>query len=232
MKNILLLGSQHGNERLGDYLYEYIKRYRSDLIPHISFHIANPLAHLAKKRYIESDMNRSYVTHPKTYEENVAMELLQYISDGQYDIVLDLHTTTCRQPPSILIIHRTREVNSFLDASSMSHIMHMKDSIAKQSLLHHCKQTVSIEISINDLNILTYELLTQDIDRYISNERSKVRHNHYEIYGRIFKDEISGKQTKALVNLVKTTEGYYPYLVGENSYKKQTDYLGFKASKL
>ena len=68
MKKILLLGSQHGNELLGEKLYQYMQTYRQELLPYVVFKIGNPEAHQKGVRYVESDMNRAYTPTPQTVE--------------------------------------------------------------------------------------------------------------------------------------------------------------------
>ena len=71
--NILLLGSPHGNEILGDVLYAYIQKHRRDLLPRVTFLIGNIKAKKAGVRYIESDLNRSYNNRRSTYEERLLL---------------------------------------------------------------------------------------------------------------------------------------------------------------
>ncbi|MFZ2513578.1 MAG: succinylglutamate desuccinylase/aspartoacylase family protein [Candidatus Saccharimonadales bacterium] len=71
-KKIVIVGSQHGNEPLGELLKEHMKSY--DIIPGVHFITANPRAIQAGKRYIETDMNRSF-DRLDTYEGRRASAL-------------------------------------------------------------------------------------------------------------------------------------------------------------
>jgi hypothetical protein len=73
------------------------------------------------------------------------------------------------------------------------------------------------------------EHLCHDLDRYIaatSHEKSK---ELYDISEPLKKTELSEAQAATLQNFTLSKFGFYPILVGENSYKAQTNYLGFKS---
>lgn len=229
---ILLLASQHGDELLGEKLYEYLKRSHLELLPSIEFKIANPPAHQRGVRFIVSDMNRSYTTDLKTDEAILAAKLLKYIRQQQFDLVLDLHTTRCVQPPC-LIVRRVQTRNErFISASSYNHIVLMRDRIVESSLIGNVDSAVSVEVSGDDLGDEIYEQLCSDIRRYIDGERSSAKKDFFEVLGLLRKDELPASEANRLVNFQKSSRGFYPILVGENSYKKNTDYLGFKARKV
>lgn len=227
--NILLLGSQHGNEHLGDALYSHIATKRRELLPHVVYIIGNPMAHAKNVRYLESDLNRSYGKQQKTYEEKRATELLQIIKSAKFDLVLDLHTTRCIQPPSIIVGGDSAKTKRFITATSIRHIVHMKHSIVKTSLIGVCSHAVSIEINYKAVSQRLLSLLCDDIERCILNISSLSAHTEYEIYDMLVKDELTDAEVGALINFKKALRGFYPILVGENSYKAQTSYLGFKA---
>jgi len=229
MKKILLLGSQHGDELLGDLLNDYIKDKYPQLSDGIDFIIGNPKAKKAGVRFIESDLNRSYNGKKETYEEKRADELLNQIGDKSYDLVLDLHTTTCNQPPCIItasIIH------PYIQSSAIEKIVHMNHTIVRTSLIGTCQPAISIEVNKQQINQAFLELLAQDIERFIHNKQASEHKDIYEVADLLRKSEIDATQAKTLQNFQKTPQGFYPVLVGENSYKKHTEYLGFKAYKV
>ena len=228
--NILLLASQHGNELLGQKLYKYMRSRHVDLLPHVTFKIANPKAYTAGMRYIESDMNRSYDRTLHTYEAKQARIIESYIKKHQFDCVLDLHTTTCQQPPCFIIEDITDANREFIGASHINKIVLMQHDIVRASLIGRFSQAVSIEVH----NVITKQLLEDlclDIHRYISHIQTLQKRSVYHIQGLLLKSEIDQNQVAKLTNFQYSSAGFVPVLVGENSYKKNTDYLGFKASK-
>ena len=229
MKKILLLGSQHGNELLGDALYSYVKSHRRNLLPYITYKTGNLRAKKQGVRYIQSDLNRSYNGDHSTYEERRAARILKYIDDNKFDLVLDLHTTTCEQPPCLIIPDVTGILQPFLRASSVTRIVLMKHDIVKTSLIGVCPQAVSIEINKHQLSEGQMAELCDDLERYLKGDVHTAEKELYEIDGPLKKAEISERDALELRNFTLSKFGFYPVLVGENSYKAQTDYLGFKS---
>lgn len=60
MSKILLLGSQHGDELLGERLYEYLRGNRVELMPHVEYMVGNPGAHRHGYDYIGFKADKHY----------------------------------------------------------------------------------------------------------------------------------------------------------------------------
>jgi len=232
MNNILLLGSQHGNELLGEHLYSYIARKRPELLSYITYKTGNLRAHKQNVRYLESDLNRSYNGKRVTYEERRAERLLRFIKKEAFDLVLDLHTTTCVQPPCLIIPSIHSDIRDFLRATSIENVVHMSHSIVTSSLIGVYSKAVSIEVNRANVTDEMMEELCNDIARYIRRISTNQFKKVYEVRHLLKKTELSTIQAAALRNFEQSTYGYYPILIGENSYKKYTEYLGFKAYKV
>lgn len=230
--NILIVGAQHGNEPLGKALMDYIKQHRPDLLPYLTYRTGNPQAKRAGVRYIESDLNRSFTGGNKTYEERRAARLLAYIREKNFNLVIDAHTTTCAEPPCFIAHTLSGEAGRFMAASRIKKVVHMHPDIAKTSLIGVCNQAVSIEVNIDEVKEPLLRDLTRAIDNYIHSRSPYSQKTIYKIAGFILKSEISEQATDSLQNFQKSPYGYYPVLTGENSYKKLTNYLGFKAYKV
>ncbi len=231
MNKILLLGFHHGNEQLGKHLYTYIRSRRPDLLHHTHYLVANPRAMARGVRYLESDMNRSYTGEGTTYEERRAAQVLRQIRQHNYALVLDLHTTTCNQPPCFIAADPLAN-GGFLMASSIAKVVHMKHPVVETSLIGNYQRAVSIEINEEEAKQpQTLDALCNDITRFLRGEIYREEKEVYEVTDLLKKSEISEQRAAKLRNFTRASDGFYPVLVGENSYKKQTDYLGFKASR-
>lgn len=231
MKRVLLLGSQHGNEPLGDILKVYIRGHAVDLLPYVTFKTANLKAKRSGVRYIESDMNRSYDTKLNTYESRRAATILQYIHDGKYDLILDLHTTNCIQPPSILVRSVASANANFLRATHIGKIIEMRHSIAETSLIGRHDDVMSIEVSNHDLHDETIiKSLADDLRRYVNGRVFDDIKQLYTVNELLLKTDANLRIP--LVNFEMSAQGFIPILTGENSYKKNTDYLGFRTDKV
>jgi aspartoacylase len=116
IKNIAIVGGTHGNEYTGVYL---IRKLRLDKIQEqwgdlkIELMIANPKAYEKCVRFIDHDLNRSFINKDLTdlelagYEANRAKVINQTIGPTgslNTDLIIDIHTTTTSMGMSIILI--------------------------------------------------------------------------------------------------------------------------------
>lgn len=229
MKKILLLGSQHGDELLGDLLKHHIQREARHLLPYLTFKTANLKAKRKGVRFIERDMNRSYDGSRNTYEARRATLVSSYIRNTKFDLVLDLHTTNCVQPPSVIVHGLTPTKRHFLRASHITKVIDMRNGIVKNSLIGRHANSLSIEVSNRDLTTSLLDTLVHDLERYITNLQCGRTKELYIVKDLLQKSEVTNGVK--LVNFQMNELGFIPILTGENSYKRDTNYLGFKASR-
>ncbi len=228
---ILLLASQHGNEPLGELLYEHIATHFDDLLPHIELTIGNPQAKQLGIRYLESDMNRSYDPSLSTHESLRAGIIYDQIVSNGYDLVLDLHTTVCVQPPCAIVSRLTDRNRAFLRASVIDRIVTIRHSIVDSSLIGVLPDVVSIEVSNDAITPLLLDSLAADMQRYIRNQVAQTTAKQYIVDELLLKSSITEADATKLRNFEMSPQGFIPILVGNNSYKKNTHYLGFKAAQ-
>lgn len=224
---VLIVAASHGNELLGIKVYEKLLRTRSPLLEHVDFIIGNPRAYAAKKRYIDTDLNRSYDSSSTGYEHMRAAEIREYVSRTRPDIVLDMHTTNCVQPSCLIVTNLDgTEKRRFLRASSIEKILKVAPMADITSLGDH---VIGYEIS-NQHVATEVDMVIADVARYVAGETGRSTKQLFDMQGKIYKSEIAESQVATLINFEPHELGFVPVLVGENSYKKQTDYLGFKTS--
>lgn len=118
MKKILV-GGTHGNEWTGIYLLDYFGQRSSfqDCL------LANPKAFEENKRYVDEDLNRCFsaekLENPGLiYERQRASDVLNKVKD--YDLVLDLHTTTSNMGATVIFCDHNPEIYSLLSFISQS----------------------------------------------------------------------------------------------------------------
>ena len=94
--NFAIIGGTHGNELVGIEVMRGLERK----VPIGSIHqyktfLGNPKAYELKRRYVDSDLNRSFGKNGKAlgYEVDRSKDLQTQIV-GKFDFLLDLHTTT------------------------------------------------------------------------------------------------------------------------------------------
>ena len=128
---ILVVENMHGDE-IGGFTYP----------SGIDVVIGNPEAKKQKKRYIESDLNRSFNGRSETLEERRAKELLPVIE--KYDFVLDIHSTITGNTNAVISTHNSKkeqEAARFLLAKNYIYIPK-----GKNSLIYHTKNGLSLEL--------------------------------------------------------------------------------------
>ena len=225
---ILLIGATHGNEVLGVQVYQELLEKRSEAIRSIDFIIGNPRAYVAGKRYIECDLNRSYGSFGDMYEQCRAREIEEYVKLTNPDIILDIHTTTCVQPSCLIVQNMKGEMKQKLLRAS--HIENLLQVQPMGDITTVSDNVVGYEISIHHINKRCIDSIVQDVERLVAGLEHTPHKRLFEMQDKIYANEVTSEQAKTFVNFKKHELGYVPILTGENSYKLQTDYIGYKAT--
>ena len=225
--NILIIGATHGNELLGPKLYERLLRKRSPLLEHLDFIIGNPRAYAQRVRYIESDLNRSYGQGNTTYEERRANEIQQYINDTRPDLVVDMHTTTTVQPNIVIVGNTTNhQVKTFLRACHLHQILKVQPMHDSASITDNL---IAYEVPNRNISPALLDEIESDLMRFVAGETHDGSRLLYEMTEKIYQKDVTPAQFKTFVNFEMHPLGYIPIMTGNNSYKRQTDYYGFKS---
>lgn len=229
MKKILLIGSQHGNELLGIRLYEYIAEKKPELLSEVEYCCANPLAFSLNKRFVETDMNRSYTKDCSGYEARRANDLTQKIHSGNYEYVIDCHTTTTQVGICFIIKERNTIIDKAINAApKVTNIVLMKEVIAHLSLLGVDTNIIAAEVNEKmATEELTLGILLEMVQKLLENNASKpVARSIYSIDS--FIDSTVSFSENELSNF-EEYNGRYPVLCGGDT--KNRTYKGFWATK-
>ncbi len=117
IKNIAIVGGTHGNEYTGVYLIRKMRReqfHKKWKNLQISLLIGNPRAYEKCSRFVDFDLNRSFVSEDlknielSSYEANRAKVINQSIGpkgSPNTDMIIDMHTTTSNMGVSIILIN-------------------------------------------------------------------------------------------------------------------------------
>ncbi|GEM_PF-146211 len=226
--NILLIGASHGNELLGPKLFSYLLQHRKEVLEYVDMLIGNPRAFAARKRYIESDINRSYNTALDTYESRRADYIKNYIAVNKPDLVIDFHTTTAIQPNCLITSTiNDGETRRYLRAS---HI----DRIIVVCPLHDITEVaphfVAYEIPNANINTALLDTICDDIMRFVRSEVASNNKIVYQMQGKIATDHKGILSSKD--NFVYQKDLHYtPSFIGEKAYKENGTYIGFMLSE-
>ena len=229
MTKILAIISTHGNELLGPNLLAYMLAKRSELLEIIEFIIANPRAYVKNVRYTESDLNRSYGLGLDTYEGRRAKVIEERIRLLRPELVLDFHTTTAEQLDLLITADKNNEVvQRFINASAI------KDNLMVSPLndiTTVAQNFVAYEVSNSRLNDDLYEQICTDIERYLDGKMIDQERTFYKMTGKILPEE--ERNIADLENFVyNDTLQAIPAFLGEEAYKQDGTYAGFKLERL
>ena len=229
MTKILAIISTHGNELLGPNLLVYMLTKRSKLLEDMEFVVANPCAYVKNVRYTESDLNRSYGLDLDTYEGHRAMMIEERIRLLQPELVLDFHTTTAEQPDILITADKDNKVaQSFIGASTTENILVVEPL---NDITTVAPNFVAYEVPNSHLNDDLYGQICADITRFLDNKVAEVKRTFYKMAGKIMPEE--EKNITDLKNFVyNDTLQALPAFLGEEAYKQDGTYAGFKLKVL
>ena len=229
MTKILAIISTHGNELLGPNLLVYMLTKRSKLLEDMEFVVANPCAYVKNVRYTESDLNRSYELDLDTYEGHRAKMIEERIRLLQPELVLDFHTTTAEQPDILITADKDNKVaQSFIGASTTENILVVEPL---NDITTVAPNFVAYEVPNSHLNDDLYGQICADITRFLDNKAAEVKRTFYKMAGKITPEE--EKNITDLKNFVyNDTLQAIPAFLGEEAYKQDGTYAGFKLKVL
>ena len=219
---ILVVGGQHGDEKLGGVVVQALVREK---IGSVSGIVGNPRAFDQNVRYIDQDLNRSFPGDPQgNYEQRRAHELLPLVRAA--DVVLDIHTTTSDIKMTPIVAEVSGLVSTVLSYSLAKNIVVMGDAAIKNSLIGHAKVGVSLEFGLTYSQTPDALQEVLDIVKGLQNGevRPKQKRRVYHVAGKISLDTKLPADAKNF-ELVEDL-GIYPFLLHEKSY---VDFQGFYA---
>lgn len=219
---ILVIGGQHGDERLGG---SVVKTLQSHSLAGVEAILANEKAFAQNIRFIDQDLNRSFPGDPNgNYEQRRAHELMPFITSA--DIVLDIHTTTSDIRMVPIVANTNSSIRKVLHYSSARDIVVMGDAAIRHSLIGHARTGISLEFggqyaatksALRDVTEIIEGLLERP-------EQPKKMRRIFHVAGKISLETDLPKDARnfAYIDSLKM----YPFLLHEKSYK---DFQGFYA---
>jgi tryptophanyl-tRNA synthetase len=221
MENLVLICCLHGDERYG------LKVSKSQSL--FPFVLANEKAFEENKRFIDSDLNRSFPGNTEgNYEERRAVELLKKIKDFEY--VLDLHSSSNSCPLFGIITKPNKEKIDFAKKLGLKRLVIMSPSfVSGKSLIDFAKCGISLEIGPHGRKENINEVL-ELINHFAENKNFSESLEIFEIFalikkqaknilitnfkevkqGEIISEDETGKQLAEY--------DFIPVIVGEEAY--------------
>ena len=173
-----IIGGTHGNEPVGIKVMQEMKSIDSTQFLHdYEAFLGNPKAYEIGKRYVDSDLNRSFgsLGESKGYEQQRSSELSKTIK-GNFDFILDLHTTTSNMGLTLIL--------TSLDQNSVNAACYLKSKIPEIKIIisvragENCPYTsslassaITVEVGPVANNVLktqlildTYKIVTETLN--------------------------------------------------------------------
>ncbi len=131
---LIISTATHGNEKVGVELAKIVLRnFQQKKIAikqgAVYLLLANPKAYKQNKRFIDYDLNRSFLGNKNLdfYEHQRAQEIENYFSKKQIDYFLDFHSVSADSSRLIALNHRTitehKQTKSFLNQTQISRVL-------------------------------------------------------------------------------------------------------------
>ena len=246
----------HGNETLGLAVRELCKNIELAK-GSITFNVCNPKAVMEKKRFIESDLNRSFPgSESGTHEEKIAKEMLSYIP--LFDYFFDIHSTGSDNKNSLIYEDNLSEIHQLISACRCAETALYISSTSGTSIFKACRLAdkiipgMAFEYGDNsdetagrtfaDLRRMFISLGLVENDTQLEFVDNKIRkYECYSVFPRNSDDLIAeGIENYKLVKRgdivanssdgrpIIAPEDFYPVLFGEPNY---TTIFGFMAKE-
>jgi len=181
MKNLLIVCCLHGNERYG---FE-VSRSQS----FFPFVFANKKAYIENKRFINTDLNRSFPGKPNgNHEERLANYLMKKLKSFYY--VLDLHSSSNTCPIFGIITKPNKEKIEFAKQLGLKRLVIMPESFASgKALIDFVPCGISIEVGPHDRreNLREANELIKNIIESKTNNNNDLE--IFEVFGTIKKSK-------------------------------------------
>jgi hypothetical protein len=225
---ILIVGAQHGDERLGPRIDRFLKADKSGKYTTVDYLCGSPRAYRRNVRFTETDLNRSYDTLPATtYEQKRAQRILQIIQEGNYNYVLDVHTSRADVGRFFLATHLSEPIRKIIAASNFERVAIMPPHVADCSLIGQVEQAISVEYDrrLSRTKRALAEIV-QLLDNLLEGTSQTMAREVYYVDGKI---PLESKLSYEAKNFELSNEGFYPVIFSRNS--SYTEYKGFAAGR-
>jgi hypothetical protein len=225
---ILVIGAQHGDERLGPRIQRALQSEKTTRYETVDYLCGNPRAYRKNVRFTETDLNRSYDTLPAvTYEQQRAQRILKMIAAGNYDYVLDVHTSRADVGRFFLATHLGEPIRRAISVSEFERVVIMPPHIADCSLIGQVPQALSIEYArpLAQTRQALQEVLAL-LDSLLQGRVQPTRREVFYVSGKI---PLGSKLSYDTKNFELSSEGFYPVIFGRDS--SYSEYKGFAARR-
>ncbi len=139
-----VVAAMHGDETFGLKVLDYLLK---NPVRHIKTRIGHPEAIKSAKRYIESDLNRSFRSRVPSLEAALANGIDDEIKATRPDYIIDIHTSISNVKKVAIVANDNPTTRYLAQALGMQAMVVMPKSMVKHSLIGcYPEQALSIEL--------------------------------------------------------------------------------------
>lgn len=249
MKRVLIVACTHGTERLGLRVIETLNRILGSN-PDVHFLIGNPDALEAGKRFIETDLNRSFPGRVDgSKEERLALGLSPLIRS--HEVVIDIHSTVSGLESAVILADINKKSLSLARATQAKYVVHMRITEGQNLISGHpaaigfeygaddsekthkdtvegiCMILKELGFSVGVQVEPTQEKIFLDVFEAIPKPSGFVAESNIENFklvqsGQVYaRNPVTGEELRADID-------FYPVLFGQHTYE---DKFGFKGRR-
>ena len=173
IEQVALVGGTHGNELTGIFLLNKYRQY-PNLLGQNSFQLelfeANHEAHLANKRYLDRDLNRSFKQVDLAddtligHENELAKSINQKLGpkgDSRTDMIIDLHTSTA--PMGINLVLTKTDTFHLMLVDYVQQLMENVTVTLEKMPDHHFLMSVAPQHVLVEIGATAQGQLRQDV---------------------------------------------------------------------
>ncbi len=227
-KKILVIAALHGDETFG---LKVVANLRAANHPNIVTFIAHPEAIAKRKRFLDTDLNRSFGLSSHSKEVQIAESIRAQVVASKYDLLLDIHTSHADVGELAILANHSPQLIAVSEALGMKNVVVMPYVQSRHSLIGQFSKTgISLEYG---LGYRSDKLARQVAERVLALPAikldQKVPRNipTFTVLRTINKDEVGDR---LLINYKFDKQlGGYPVLSAVDNYP---DHRGFLASKV
>lgn len=242
-----LVGCLHGNETIGSRVIRQICAVPLPQGLRIRAIVANEEAMDGARRFVESDLNRSFPGNAKgTAEERLAHRIRSALADC--DFVIDVHSTHSTMEPLIITTSRTRSrtgVSRLIRSMPVRKVAVMGDPIASgRSLIDNVAAGVSLEVKHSTPARVVSGIVMQSMRNLASGSSAVGRKDVFEVFGFIDGDGLEdvrmrnfsivrkGDRIASRGGMAVTAErSFYPMFLGEEEYSGKLCMAAVRAAR-
>lgn len=216
----------HGDEVFG---LKILGKLSEHLPGTLAVRVGHPEAIAKRRRYLETDLNRSFRSEQQTIESSLANEITADIKRFAPDCIIDIHTSTSTMPTVGIAAKLTPTTLYAAQRLGMQALVIMPERIARNSLIGAFPDTaLSIEYGKHQRSdVLAVTTAQHILSLAAAEQRPVLDIPIYHVTSTIAKDFHALDGIKNL-SYNQELEGY-PFLAGKNTYP---DIGGFLAQKL